>query len=847
MKVKCLLILVGFLFFPFLSSQPVDKNDTSNHFRILILNSYHEGYKWSDDIMDGIKSEFSKELDIYDLSIEYMDTKVNISESYKASLSTFLVNKYTNKYFDLIITCDDAAYQFLQKQGPTLFPNTPNVFCGVNYLDENLVDRRLTTGIIESYDIEGTIAAAISINPTIKKIYFINDKTITGQSIEKKFQEYINSYRGDLTFEIINNKTVAELKLFLNSKDNKSMAFFGVYFRDKNNRYYSYDESISELSESTNIPIYGMWEFLLGNGITGGNLTSGFLQGSKAAQYAIEILKGRPPSELPIIQEKLNNFQFDYKQLQKHNISNQQLPKNSKVINQKLSNKKNILVLHSYDSKMSWVKEIERGIETVLDPQVTRLNFDYMDTKRVANPSFLNKIYDHTIVKHANKNYDLIIVTDNNAFTFALKNGKKLFKNTPIIFCGVNNFENFKGDLPDNMTGVVENIDLKSTVSLALQQNNNVKNIYVINDETPTGSAINSIIKGIEQLYPELNFIYLSNINITDLINKVSSLTKQDIILLLSFTKDNSNNLFSYDDAGNIISSNATRPVYVVWDFYLGTGVVGGMVTSGYTQGLAAGKMALQLLNQVKIKNLPIIFESPNRTILDANALNRFDIDKNLIPEDSLILNQTETFIEKYLLYLSLTAVFFIIILTLYIDSRLKILRSKKNQKELEAYASFDQLTKVYSRRKGLMLSQELIALHPNDLFLICFIDLDNLKIINDQYGHEMGDQAIVDAINLIKQHLRKKDILFRYGGDEFVILLANTDETDAAAIFQRLYSDMKKVNLNRDIEIAFSYGLQSNANGIELSQMIHLADKKMYLHKKQRKLEKAKNSNNSV
>lgn len=829
-------MVIIFIFSPLLMSKPIDKKNGVKQFKVLVLNSYHEGYKWSDDIIDGIKSEFSKQLNSPEISIEYLDTKINISQAYLKSLNTFLINKYKDKRFDLVIACDDAAYQFLQQQSSRLFPNTPTVFCGVNYIDESLVDRRLTTGIVESYDIAGTIKSALDINPRIKTVYFINDKTVTGKAIEKTFQKYIEQYNGPLIFHIINDKTINELQSFLRTVDNNSMAFFGVYFRDRNHKYYDYDESIKLLSESTNIPIYGMWSFLLGNGIVGGNLTSGYRQGTQAAQYAIQILNGHPPSELPIIKEKISNFQFDYKQLKKYNITNTLLPENSKIINQKLGDKKNILVLHSYDSKMKWVQEIERGVQSVLDPNVIKLNFDYMDTKRVGDPSFLSKVYAHTSMKHANVDYDLIIVSDNNAFTFALKNSHRLFKDTPIIFCGVNNFENYKDILPLNMTGIVEDIDVKSTLSLAVQQNPTVKNIYIVNDRTSTGRAINTIVKSIEANYPELDFIYLSDLNVSDLITKLATLQKEDIVLLLSYTKDNSNNVFSYEEAGKLISKNASRPVYVVWDFYLNTGVVGGVVTSGFTQGVIAAQMVSKLIQQHQIKDVPIVFESPNQTILDAKVLKRFDINNIKIPKGSLIINLEKSFVEKYWVLLLLTTVLLIIMLMVYVDSRLKILRSKKKQKILEEYASFDQLTKVYSRRKGLMLSEELMAKYPSDLFTVCFIDLDNLKVINDKYGHEMGDKSIVDAIELIKQHIRKKDILFRYGGDEFIILLINTDELNTKIMFQRLYADMQAVNLNREIEIAFSYGLQSNSQGLGLTEMVNLADESMYQHKKQRK-----------
>jgi len=116
--------------------------------KVLILNSYHRGYKWTDDITEGIESVFKAGNENVTLYIEYMDTKRISDEHCINLLYQIYKHKFRDTGFDVIISSDDDAFNFLREHRDEIFPGTPVVFCGVNYFKPtDLEGHDLFTGV----------------------------------------------------------------------------------------------------------------------------------------------------------------------------------------------------------------------------------------------------------------------------------------------------------------------------------------------------------------------------------------------------------------------------------------------------------------------------------------------------------------------------------------------------------------------------------------------------------------------------------------------------------------------------------------------------------------------------
>jgi len=832
-KLTQILIVLFLVYSPLFVAAESENYETE--YKVLVLNSYHEGYRWSDDILEGIKIQFAKELFDTSITIEYLDTRVNYDEDYREMVYDFLVKKYSGKEFDVVISSDDSAFTFMQEYGEKVFPGVPYVFCGVNYLDKNITQNNFT-GVVETYSLDNTLSVASSVNPALKNIYVFNDQSTTGEAVQKNIDATINRFQYKYDFYDLSDKSKEEQKEIISSLGDDSAVVFGAYFIDSEGNSIDHTETLKELAEVSAVPIYGLWEFALGSGLTGGSLASGFFQGETAGEYAIRILKGEAAENIPINHNVKNSYKFDYHYLMKYKIALDELPSSSNIINRRYSDKDRVLVLHSYHSQMKWVQGIEEGIETQLGSSNYDLYYDYMDTKRVADPSYIKQVYDQMIVKHSDEMYDLVLVSDNTAFNFILKFGKRIFGDIPVVFCGVNNIDQYSGSITENTTGVVEEIDVKGTIELALRQNTNTKTIYVINDHTPTGEANQNVVKRVEGEFENQEFHYLRDYNMSNLLEYIEQIEKDSIVVLLSYTRDKSNAIFSYEDSGSMIAEASARPVYVVWDFYIGTGVVGGKLTSGFNQGETAAKMAVDILDGEVPAMIPINTKSPNQYILDHSVLKRYNLQRTFMPKDAVLVNVDKSILERF--FWPVILVLALVSFTAYmvLDSRQKVIETQSKADEIEKIAAIDDLTGVYTRRKGTKLSNDALVKEANQPITLCFIDMDNLKKVNDKFGHDEGDYLIKSCVNSIKMHIRDGDVFFRYGGDEFIVLFINSTEKNVEKIMKRIQVYLETLNKDRDGFMSFSYGLSSYDTHKSLEDLIGEADKSMYVHKQNKR-----------
>lgn len=169
----------------------------------------------------------------------------------------------------------------------------------------------------------------------------------------------------------------------------------------------------------------------------------------------------------------------------------------------------------------------------------------------------------------------------------------------------------------------------------------------------------------------------------------------------------------------------------------------------------------------------------------------------------------------------------------------------KAAQAEVHRLSLTDELTRLYNRRGFFVLAAQQLKLAQRNQIptSLMFIDLDGLKQINDNLGHEFGDAAIIAAANIIKQTFRCSDTLARLGGDEFVVLIQGEDSTDM--LIQRLQFHIDQFNQSSPqlFKVGMSVGVVNyDANKpVSLDHLITLADELMYQQKREKK--KAKDS----
>ena len=178
-----------------------------------------------------------------------------------------------------------------------------------------------------------------------------------------------------------------------------------------------------------------------------------------------------------------------------------------------------------------------------------------------------------------------------------------------------------------------------------------------------------------------------------------------------------------------------------------------------------------------------------------------------------------------------------VILLTIFafLNYRLKneIKRRKQIEIKLSNFANNDSLTNIYNRRKIEELCENELKRserYENELSLI-FFDINDFKIINDRLGHHKGDEVLIKIANIISQNIRSSDYFGRWGGDEFLIVLPQTNISKTKNIIETLENKLKDsdFNLDKDMKISCSFGLAEYEKNDTLDSLLRKADDSMY------------------
>ncbi len=305
---------------------------------ILILHSYHPGFTWTESISAGLRSILEEADFEINIHIEYMDTKVHITEAMFPLLEQLYRTKYEADHFDLIITTDDNALNFMLTQRDQLFPGVPIVFCGLNNFSESRIKGiHGITGVAEALDLGGTIELALDLHPGTRNVVVVNDSTPTGVWNLERFREIAPEFTNRIEFIELFNLTTEELIEALHTLPDEAIVLLMSFYRDKVGRTFSYQEYTMLVTENSDAPVYTAWDMFVGHGVMGGIVISGEAQGEHAARLALRILKGESADEIPVLTESPNVPMFDYGVMHSFGISVSDLPPESIVINEPVS------------------------------------------------------------------------------------------------------------------------------------------------------------------------------------------------------------------------------------------------------------------------------------------------------------------------------------------------------------------------------------------------------------------------------------------------------------------------------------------------------------------------------
>ena len=604
----------------------------------------------------------------------------------------------------------------------------------------------------------------------------------------------------------------------------------------------------------------------------------------------------------------------------------------------------NILVIHSHHQELSWTKQQKAGIDRDFAEinQNSNVFHEFLDSEPHPRLKHQQEFISYINKKYARIPIDLLMVVDNPSLNLVLQQRDRFFNKTPVVFLGIDNLRQELLDTPW-LTGVIKNTAVVATAVEATRQMW-TDTILIIDDS----STEEFDLEQIEQVSDRLKrVITIKDLTTQDIKSRLGTYPDHIPILLLGQISKNESRQTPIDPQQDteILQEQIPNPIYTEDETRLGTGVVGGKIFDRDYHTRQAVELAQKILEGASPDEVGPVQISKNRWVFDNRQLNRYNIEPDLLPENSEILYIEPSFYVRYkTLVLVVTLGFLCSLLTIvlliekirkralankilqaneqrykdlakaganvfweldrqfkysYISGDIKgicglhpdefigkdpidlhcnnsrldvdwelfkqIIKAKdpfenftfswrdrehgvrifkingnpifdeydnfqgyrgvKQEitaeqnlyKQIAYQATYDDLTGLLNRREfneKLEYAIQKVRKY-NTQSVLCYLDLDRFKIVNDTAGHSVGDRLLAELAQLLQGMIRKEDTLGRLGGDEFGLLLEGCSLSEGKKVCEQLISTIEDYRLewkNIEFDVGVSIGMVSIA-----------------------------------
>jgi signal transduction histidine kinase len=243
-----------------------------------------------------------------------------------------LVGQYRHVKLDLIVLVGPNAIRLLSEP-KAIFPNVPAVFCCAfpGEIDQMRPDNR-STGSWFQLEPAKTVQAALGLLPETRHLFVVGGQSDYDRRLTALVKMDLTSYENKLDVTYLTDLPMNKLLERLKHLPDHSMVLFLSFFKDVQGReFLNTPEALPMIAGAANAPVFGIADTHLGHGIVGGFVVSVEEQGKIMGRDAIEILAGKPPQDIPIVQGP-NLYLFDWRELQRWNLDESRLPAGSTVL-----------------------------------------------------------------------------------------------------------------------------------------------------------------------------------------------------------------------------------------------------------------------------------------------------------------------------------------------------------------------------------------------------------------------------------------------------------------------------------------------------------------------------------
>jgi len=823
-------------------SQPNDQ--------IFILHSYSQEYPWTREQHNAFTSHYLSEANKSILfSVEYLDSKrTSYNKDYADFYADYLKKKYINYRPKFIYVTDDNALNFAIDHLSQIFPETSVIFSGVNdYKHLVSLDFNQFTGVFEKKEISPNIELLDSIDSNIREILVVGDDSNTFKHIKQEIQQQLKK-QSDISAHYIASNKIEVLVKELHNYNQKYLFLttIGAITNESGNRL-SLKETIKLISSAGDFIIVSMEDAYLFEGVLGGYVTSAKQQGKIAAMLALAYANGEEVIKLKPITQSPNEYIFDYVEIQRNLIN---LP--SKILNQAtILNRPNSF--YERNQKLIVAFIIILTILLLLSMAIflnilSRKNKKIQSTSEEIQRQSIALEESSNSLKSAQKIAQLGIWEcdfinnscswSDEMFRILGEKPKSIKVDYQLLLSYVHDEDKdtFQEKL-DEALHEGKSYDFEHRI---VQKNETIKHVRqtgrVYSDEHSIARRIIGTILDITSM-KELQALKIERYErverYQDALLKWSKKTHESIIDALQSATEISANTLNVNRV-SIWLFNETHTAILCQDLYvheIGHNNIGELEQKtfpNYFRAMLTGKVMdiTDARKDERSNEFTSGYLIPNNiySMLDVPIMYEGDIVGVVCHEQTQHLREWQYYELEFALAIANK-----------VSLSLEIEKRKNIEHELEHRATHDGLTGLLNRvEMEKVFSREIDrAKRYKHEFTIFMVDIDYFKSINDTYGHSFGDTVLKLFAKNITEVMRKTDICSRFGGEEFTVILPETESSTALQHAERLRKSIEEfVFQENDVTLSLtcSIGIASYpTNGDNFQDLLIKSDTALY------------------
>jgi len=280
-------------------------------------------------IIEALHSDPRFHVELYE---ENLDAMYHTGD-WRADQGRLVIKKYGDRKMDLILLVGPHSVRFLTEPSGGLFPDVPAVFCcSVPVPIEPTSTHSRFTGSWLQLGPAGTLDVAMRLLPETRHVYAIGGQAEYDRALMAVTKAALNSYESKLDVTYLTDLPMSQLQERLRHLPSHSVVLFLSFFKDAEGRQFlNAAEALPMVVAAANAPVFGVADVYLGRGIVGGYVVSFDEQGKIAGRDALEILGGKSPQDIPIVQAP-NVYLFDWRELHRWKLDEKRLPPGSTVL-----------------------------------------------------------------------------------------------------------------------------------------------------------------------------------------------------------------------------------------------------------------------------------------------------------------------------------------------------------------------------------------------------------------------------------------------------------------------------------------------------------------------------------